>query len=373
MKTNALKTIITTLYASLLLLLCLPLLLCACSPKADSISTPSTTSQDVTGASEPTMQKSETTVVQQVPPPGPAPEGMIWIPPGRFAMGSDFPAFQDTLPIHTVELDGFWMDAAPVTNAQFARFVQSTGYVTVAERKPKAEDFPGVPADKLVPGAVVFHSPKHPVPLDDFTQWWEYRPGADWRHPEGPKSDLKGKEKHPVVQVCWDDAAAYAKWAGKRLPTEAEWEYAARGGLTQQPYVWGKEFKPGGKQMANIWQGSFPDKNTAEDGFPRTSPVKSFPANKFGLYDMAGNVWQWCADWYRPDYYAQSPPQNPTGPSDSYDPAEPGLPKRVQRGGSFLCSDQYCSRYMPGGRGKGATDTGSNHVGFRCVLSASMR
>jgi formylglycine-generating enzyme required for sulfatase activity len=262
------------------------------------------------------------------------------------------------------------MDASPVTNAQFRRFVKATGYVTVAERKPNPKDFPGVPRDKLVPGSLVFKSPRRPVPLDDASQWWEYVPGASWRHPEGPKSGLIGREDHPVVQVSWDDAAAYAKWARKRLPTEAEWEYAARGGLNQLPYVWGRKFAPDGKQMANTWQGHFPDANAKKDGYAGTSPVRAFSPNRFGLYDMAGNVWEWCADWYRPDYYLHSPRKNPRGPADSFDPAEPGIPKRVQRGGSFLCSDQYCSRYMPGGRGKGAVDTGASHVGFRCVMSS---
>jgi formylglycine-generating enzyme required for sulfatase activity len=292
---------------------------------------------------------------------------MLWIPPGRFSMGSDYAPFGDARPIHTVDLDGFWMDRTPVTNAEFARFVRATGYRTVAERKPDPKEYPGVPPDKLVPGSLVFSPPSRAVTLDDVSQWWRYVPSASWRHPEGPGSSIAGRENHPVVQVCWDDAAAYAKWAGKRLPTEAEWEYAARGGLTQQPYVWGGSLRPHGKTMANIFQGRFPDRNTKEDGFARTSPVTRFPANRFGLYDMAGNVWEWCSDWYRPDYYAASPRRNPHGPPDSFDPEEPGMPKRVQRGGSFLCCDQYCSRYMPGGRGKGAVDTGASHVGFRCV------
>jgi formylglycine-generating enzyme required for sulfatase activity len=309
----------------------------------------------------------EATEVRDVPPPGAAPEGMVWVPPGKFSMGSDYQPFGDARPIHTVELDGFWMDRAPVTNEQFAAFVHATGYVTVAERKPDPKDFPGVPAEKLVPGSLVFTPPRKPVSLADHRQWWRFVPGACWNHPEGPSSNLKGREKHPVVHVCWGDAAAYAKWAGKRLPTEAEWEYAARGKLMQMPYVWGREFRPDGRWMANTWQGRFPSENTKDDGWERTSPVGSFPANGFGLYDMAGNVWQWCNDWYRPDYYAQSPRRNPRGPTDFFDPNEPGVPKRVQRGGSFLCSDQYCARYMPGGRGKGAVDTGSSHVGFRCV------
>ncbi|HLK58253.1 MAG TPA: formylglycine-generating enzyme family protein [Chthonomonadaceae bacterium] len=311
----------------------------------------------------------EPTVVSAVPAPGRAPEGMVWIPPGRFSMGSEYAAFTDARPIHTVELDGFWMDATPVTNAQFLRFVAATHYVTVAERKLDPRDFPGVSKEKLIPGALVFQAPKGPVSLDDVSQWWVYIPGANWRHPEGPKSDLHGREDHPVVQVCYEDAVAYATWAGKRLPTEAEWEYAARGGMTQMAYVWGNEFKPGGKFMANTWQGHFPDTNSRDDGYDRTSPVHAFPPNRFGLYDMAGNVWEWCTDWYRPDYYAVSPRKNPQGPPDSLDPDEPGVPKRVQRGGSFLCTDQYCSRFRPGGRGRCAVDTGTCHAGFRCALA----
>ncbi|HLJ56803.1 MAG TPA: formylglycine-generating enzyme family protein [Chthonomonadaceae bacterium] len=307
------------------------------------------------------------TVLRREPPRGERPAGMVWIPGGRFSMGSPYAPFDDARPIHTVEVGGFCMDATPVTNSQFARFVAATGYVTTAERKPTAKDLPGVPEDKLVAGSLVFWPPETQVPLDDVSGWWRYVPGACWRHPEGPDSGIEGREQHPVVQVSWYDAAAYAKWAGKRLPTEAEWEFAARGGLTQQPYVWGKEFRPGGKFMANTWQGRFPDTNSRSDGWERTSPVRSYPPNRFGLYDMAGNVWEWCADWYRPDYYAHSPGKNPKGPSSSSDPSEPGQPKRVQRGGSFLCTDQYCSRYMPGGRGKGAPDTGASHVGFRCV------
>ncbi len=308
------------------------------------------------------------TVVERVPPPGTPPEGMVWIPPGRFSMGSSHALFEDARPIHTVELDGFWMDATPVTNRQFGRFVQATGYLTVAEHKPSPEDLPGVPADKRVPGSIVYKAPPNAVSLEDVSQWWGYVPGACWRHPEGPNSDLKGREDHPVVQVCYKDALAYAAWAGKRLPTEAEWEYSARGGQTQMPYVWGREFRPGGKFMANTFQGHFPNANTREDGYERTSPVRAFLANGFGLYDMAGNVWEWCSDWYRPDYYRFSPRKNPQGPPSSLDPSEPESPKRVQRGGSFLCTDQYCSRYMPGGRGKSAADTGASHVGFRCVL-----
>ena len=276
----------------------------------------------------------------------------------------------DALPLHLVAVDGFWMDETPVTNAQFEKFVQATGYQTIAERVPDPKDFPGADPKMLVPGSAVFTPPASEVPLNDYLQWWRYVPGANWRHPEGPHSTLKGRAEHPVVQVAWDDAVAYAKWAGKRLPTEAEFEFAARGGLDRHHYAWGNELKPGGKWAANIWQGKFPVKNANEDGYERTSPVKAFPPNGFGLYDVGGNVWQWCADWYRPDYFktqVDRAVRNPPGPPESFDPQEPGIPKRVQKGGSFLCSDQYCSRYLVGSRGKGATDSGTSNVGFRCV------
>lgn len=294
-------------------------------------------------------------------------EDMVFIKEGSFRMGSDDPRFQDAQPVHKVTLAGFWMDKNLVTNAEFEKFVRATKYQTIAERPLDPKEFPGVPLDKLVPGAVVFTPPDHEVRLDDMTQWWSYVPKASWQHPEGPTSDLKGRESHPVVHVAYEDAAAYAKWAGKRLPTEAEWEFAARGGLDQKPFVWGDELTPKGKQMANTFQGTFPNKDENTDGFAHTSPVGSFPANAFGLNDMAGNVWQWCSDWYRPDYFAKSLEKSPKGPEDSLDPDEPGISKRVQKGGSFLCCDQYCSRYMPGGRGKGDINTGSSHVGFRCV------
>ena len=301
-------------------------------------------------------------------PPAPAPEGMSWVAGGELWMGdNDFP---DARPVHRVTVDGFFMDKTEVTNAQFARFVRETGYLTVAERAPDPKDFPGVPASDLKAGSIVFSPPNHAVDLNNHLQWWNYVPGASWKHPEGPASNIEGKDNYPAVHVCYDDAIAYAKWAGKRLPTEAEWEFAARGGLDRKPYTWGDEQKPGGRWPANIWQGRFPAENTAEDNFPRTAPVASFPANAWGLHDLAGNVWEWCADWYRPDYYVNSPARNPSGPADSFDPAEPGLPKRVQRGGSFLCSDLYCVRYRPGSRGKGETSSGASHLGFRCVKSA---
>jgi formylglycine-generating enzyme len=310
--------------------------------------------------------------ISSTPAPSAAPEGMVWIPGGVFWRGNDTKGHRDARPWHRVELDGFWMDVAPVTGEQFDTFVKATGYVTVAERTPRAEDFPGAPPENLVAGSVIFSPPNEPVPLDNHLRWWKYVHGANWRHPNGPGSDLRGREKHPVVHVAYEDASAYCKWAGKRLPTEAEFEFAARGGLDRQLYAWGDEFRPDGRWMANIWQGKFPIQNTADDGYRGTSPVKSFPANRFGLYDMAGNVWEWCSDWYRHDYYRtlaarQQPVRNPQGPADSDDPAEPGVAKRVMRGGSYLCTDQYCTAYEAGARGKGSPDTGTNHVGFRCV------
>lgn len=292
--------------------------------------------------------------------------GMVWIPGGAFEMGSA--EFEDAKPLHTVTVDGFWMDEHEVTNAQFAAFVEATGYVTVAERPLNPKDYPGVPAEKLVPGSAVFTPTPHPVPLDNPLQWWQYVAGASWKHPEGPNSSIKGRENEPVVQVCYEDAKAYAQWAGKRLPTEAEWEFAAWGGARHK-YYWGDSLKPGNKWVANIYQGNFPSSNLLEDGYAAAAPVKSFPPNPYGLYDMEGNVWEWCEDFYRPDYYQHSPVQNPQGPADSYDPEEPDAVKRVQRGGSFLCSDQYCNRYKPGSRGKGEVSSASNNLGFRCVRS----
>jgi formylglycine-generating enzyme required for sulfatase activity len=281
-------------------------------------------------------------------------------------------AMQDARPIHRVYVDGFWMDNTDVTNEQFARFVRATGYVTVAERKPSAADFPGVPASRLVPGSLVFAPPAHVVSLDDYSQWWSYVPGANWRHPTGPKSSIHGRGRYPVVQIAYQDAAAYAKWAGTRLPTEAEWEFAARGGLSGKMYVWGDEMHPAGKWMANTHQGRFPDHDSASDGYDGVAPVAQFPANGYGLYDMTGNVWQWTSDLYRPDYYQQLADaghvaRNPRGPRNSFDPDEPGAQKRVERGGSFLCTSQYCSRYILGTRGKGEESSATSHIGFRCV------
>lgn len=303
-------------------------------------------------------------------PPTPAPAGMVWIPGGDFWMGCADCGMPDALPVHLVAVSGFWMDSTPVTNRDFAAFVKATHYVTLAERRPDPRDFPGVPADKLVPGSSVFTAPSGPVPLDDYLQWWRYVPGADWRHPEGPRSSLTGRENHPVVHIAWEDAAAYATWAGKRLPTEAEFEFAARGGLDRNRYAWGNELRPSGRAPANIFDGHFPDADHHADGFAGTSPVTAFAPNGYGLYDMGGNVWQWCADWYRPDAYASLVPatKNPAGPPSSFDPEEPGAAKRVTRGGSFLCSDEDRSRYLVGSRGKAEISSGSSNLGFRLVV-----
>ncbi len=305
-------------------------------------------------------------------PPESSPVGMTWIPGGQFWMGAADDHMADTKPWHRVYVDGYWMDKSEVTNEQFSRFIKATGYVTVAERTPRAEDYPQALPGTLVAGSVVFHPPDHAVALNNQLQWWTYVPGANWRHPEGPNSDIKSRMGHPVVQIAYEDALAYCSWAGKRLPTEAEFEFASRGRLDRKRYAWGDEFMPYGRHMANTFQGHFPDTNTGEDGYRVTAPVGSFPANGYGLFDMAGNVWEWTSDWYRADYYQTLAASgeiavNPKGPADSFDPDEPGAQKRVQRGGSFLCTDQYCARYTAGGRGKGELDTGTNHLGFRCV------
>ncbi|HEX4053132.1 MAG TPA: formylglycine-generating enzyme family protein [Tepidisphaeraceae bacterium] len=307
---------------------------------------------------------------------------MQWIPGGEFVMGTnDLDSFPNERPAHRVRVDGLFMDVHDVTNAEFRRFVEATGYVTTAEKpvnwqELKQELPPGTPKPDdslLAPGSLVFTPTGHEVSLDDVSKWWHWVRAANWRHPGGPGTDIKGKDDHPVVQVSWFDAVAYAKWAGKRLPTEAEWEYAARGGLQGKRFVWGDEFHPGGKWMANTWQGDFPVHDTDDDGFAGTSPVKSFPPNGYGLYDMAGNVWQWCSDWYRADSpqtcAAKGCCANPTGPLTSFDPQDPYAPKRVIKGGSFLCSPQYCEGYRPSARRGEAPDTGMMHIGFRCAMS----
>ena len=322
------------------------------------------------------------TLENAAPAPTFAPEGMVWIPGGEFSMGMEDPRLEfcggsdpmpDAQPIHRVRVSGFWMDRTEVTNREFGAFVRATSYVTVAERPLRPEDFPGVPAEALVPGSLVFTPPTSDRVRGPLS-WWAYVPGANWRHPEGPGSSIEGREDHPVVHVAYEDAEAYAKWAGKRLPTEAEWEFAARGGVAGGLYSWGNDLQPEGRWAGNIFQGQFPSRNEAADGYRGSAPVAQFPANPYGLHDMSGNVWEWCSDWYRPDTYVnrRDVVENPTGPTRerSFDPQEPGMAKRVQRGGSFLCTDQYCTRYMVGSRGKGDVNTSSNHVGFRCVRSA---
>ncbi len=321
-------------------------------------------------------------------PPGPEPDAMVWIPGGEFWMGGPRDAMDaddpqadqharvgfgpECYPLHKVTVNGFWMDQHEVTNEQFAEFVRATKYLTVAERVPTAREFPGVPAEKLKPLSLVFTppGPNDRYNLADHTGWWDICYGACWQHPEGPHSTIHGRDRHPVVHICWYDAVAYCTWAGKRLPTEAEWEFAARGGLDRKKYPWGDELKPGGKCMANYWQGNFPIENTKEDGHAGTAPVGSYPPNGYGLYDMAGNVWEWCADYYAAFYYAESPRLNPQGPLNEFDPLAPNEVKRVQRGGSFLCAENYCQRYLVGSRGKGEVNSSANHIGFRCVMNA---
>ena len=302
--------------------------------------------------------------------------GMVRIPGGTFRMGSDR-HYPEERPAHRVQVGAFWMDATTVTNAQFATFVAATGYVTVAERPLDPAQYPGAMPGMLAPGALVFHMTDGPVDTSVIAHWWRWTPGAQWRHPEGPGSNIAGREQHPVVQVAHADAQAYARWAGKALPTEAEWEFAARGGLDGAEFVWGEELTPDGQHMANTWQGPFPWRNFAADGFERTAPVASYPPNGYGLYDMAGNVWQWTDDWFAPRHAIDRgasccAPADPRGPAleGSYDPAQPRIriPRKVVKGGSFLCAPSYCRRYRPAARHAQMVDTGMSHIGFRCVL-----
>jgi formylglycine-generating enzyme len=315
------------------------------------------------------------------------PSGMRWIPAGEFAMGTDDPkSMANERPAHRVKLDGFWIDEHDVTNAEFRKFVEATHYLTTAERPVDWEELkkqvpPGTPKppdEMLLPGSLVFTPPNHPVDLRDISNWWTWTRGANWRRPQGPASSIDGKDDHPVVQVSWEDAVAYAKWAGKRLPTEAEWEYAARGGLAGKRYAWGDEYRPGGKFMANVFTGDFPWRNTREDGFEGASPVKSFPANRYGLYDMGGNVWNWCSDFYADDVHARAADAarkegiccNPAGPERTFSAHNPLAIERVTKGGSFLCNASYCESYRPSARRGTPPDTGTEHIGFRCAKSA---
>ena len=299
----------------------------------------------------------------------------VWTPGGKFSMGSDEPQFPDARPQHRVHVDAFHRDKTLVTNAEYAAFVRATGYVTVAGQVPNAKDYPGASPEKLVVGSVVFAPPATTVALNNQYQWWEFVKGANWRHPEGPQSDLHGRLNHPVVQVAYDDAVAYCSWAGGRLPREAEFEYAARRGLERKRYAWGDEFRPGGTFMVNTFQGHFPDNNTAEDGYASTSPVGSFPANSYGLYKMAGNVREWTSDvpsGLLPDFgrHGEGDAKSPWAIRQLRSRRAWNSQARL-RGGSYLCTDQYCSRYSVGARGRGAADTGTNHVGFRCVYDAT--
>ena len=308
-------------------------------------------------------------------------EEMVLIPGGTFSMGGDDDqAWRDEYPKHEVVIDSFWMDVHEVTNSQFAAFVEATDYETTAEKVVDWEEIkkelpPGTPkpdASQLAPASLVFVPTDRPVQLNDVSQWWQWKKGANWRQPDGPGSSIVGKENHPVVHVSWFDAVAYCEWAGKRLPTEAEWEYASRGGLKDAVYAWGNKDLHSGKPKANTWEGSFPFRNDKSDGFYFTAPVQSYQANNYGLYDMAGNVWEWCADLYHEDYYktlANKTTHNPQGPDTSYDSNEPYALKRVSRGGSFLCHDSYCSGYRNSMRMKSTPDTGSMHTGFRTVIS----
>lgn len=315
------------------------------------------------------------------PPTQPAPgtppfSGMVWIPGGTFLMGSeDF--YPEERPVHPVAVDGFWMDRFPVTNEQFARFIKETGYVTFAERPPKAEDYPDAEPELLVAGSMVFRKTAGPVDLDDWTRWWSWTPGACWSRPKGPDSSVKDLKRHPVVHVAWEDVEAYARWAGKETPTEAEWERAARGGLEGATFTWGDEHFPGGRAQANTWQGEFPWNNTLQDGYLGTSPAGAFLPNGYGLFDMAGNVWEWTRDWYVPRHLGDAgkpccAPRNPRGgrQEESYDDCQPDLvriPRKVLKGGSHLCAPNYCLRYRPAARTPQAVDTSMSHLGFRCI------
>ena len=306
----------------------------------------------------------------------PQPAGMIWIPGGTFRMGSDSHYLEEA-PVHRVTVSGFWIDRTPVTNRDFRKFVNETGYITFAEIAPNPKDYPGALPGKLKAASLVFTPPKHPVDLRDWSQWWNFKAGANWRRPYGPRSSLSGLDDHPVVHIAYVDAKAYAHWAGKELPTEAQWEYAARGALDGAEFAWGDEFTPGGRHRANTWQGNFPNENLCDDGFERTCPVTAFPPNGYGVYDMIGNVWEWTADWWSQRHEAGAPkacciPENPRGGTEasSYDLNQPEIkiPRKVIKGGSHLCAPNYCRRYRPAARHAQPVDTSTSHVGFRCVL-----
>jgi formylglycine-generating enzyme required for sulfatase activity len=301
---------------------------------------------------------------------------MIFVPGGTFRMGSE-KHYPEEAPVHRVTVDGFWIDKYPVTNREFREFVEATNHVTFAEIPPDPKDYPGALPEMLYAGSLVFTPPNRPIDLRDWSQWWQFLKGAQWRHPHGPGTTIEGRDDYPVLHVSFADALAYAQWAGKDLPTEAEWEYAARGGLDGAEFAWGDEFNPGGKHMANTWQGDFPNHNRNDDGFPRTSPVTAFPPNGYGIHDMIGNVWEWTKDWYSQKHEGDKEkaccvPQNPRGGTEeaSFDPCQPTIriPRKVLKGGSHLCAPNYCRRYRPAARHAQPVDTSTSHVGFRCVL-----
>jgi sulfatase modifying factor 1 len=317
----------------------------------------------------------QTTLTTPLHPGRPPARDMVWIPGGSFLMGSN-DHYPEEAPAHKVKVNGFWIDQYPVTNAQFQKFAKATGYVTTAERPANPEDYPGADPALLQPASIVFTPPQSRVEMDNHYNWWNYVRGANWRHPEGPGSNIKGREKHPVVHVTFEDALAYAEWVGKALPTEAEWEFAGRGGLEGKEFAWGDELYPRGKFMANTFQGEFPYRNSCDDGYDRTSPVGSFPANGYGLYDMIGNVWEWTTDWYQEHKHIEKPPcctmDNPRGgdAENSHDPNLKGvqIPRRVVKGGSYLCTPDYCRRYRPAARMAQGIDTSTGHMGFRCMV-----
>jgi formylglycine-generating enzyme required for sulfatase activity len=322
------------------------------------------------------QQQHSTVIDKPAPDTSPAPPNMVRIPGGTFRMGSD-KHYPEEAPVHRVTVSEFFIDRTPVTNRQFKEFVKATGHVTVAEKTPSAADYPGALPHMLYAGSLVFSPPPQVYNLKDWGQWWTFLKGADWRHPYGPKSNINALDNHPVVHVAFADALAYATWAGKELPTEAEWEYAARGGLDGAEFAWGDELTPGGKHMANTWQGEFPTQNLAVDGFERTSPVTAFPPNGYGVQDMIGNTWEWTTDWFSQKHEADAPkaccvPENPRGGREdqSYDPCQPQvkIPRKVIKGGSHLCAPNYCRRYRPAARHAEAVDTSTSHLSFRCVI-----